>query len=324
MNPLPNERLDAIVGELSPTVPTLSSALSPARGTLSNETASEPTTGPPPATDPSVPLEETLYDDDPPGEDTLDPLVPSEETLYDDDPPGEETLVDPSGDPILQYIMSLQNYRVPHKCYVAITTNPSDVTNEHYPVVWCDFRVPAGLNVTAEIKDGGCDEFQDPSASDVYMRGVASAIFLPEITEEEKLGGTIDHEYCARVDYLYDADGTGNHDRSVLDQRFPMAITYLYQEEIDEETGQIVEEVVDVRLMDENTIEDEQDLDLILGLSFLAGAIFTVALTAILMGGKGKKKKKEKQRLQQMMEDGGVDVEITPIVAPPREENEIL
>lgn len=253
------------------------------------------------------------------------------ETLHDSFEDGEPTAVSPPvtdppvlQDPVYRIILSQQNYTIPHKCYVAITTNSADDTKKHFPVVWCDFRTPVGLNVTAEIQDGNCDEFQQQSSGDVFTRGVASTIFFPEITEEEKLAGNIEHEYCARLDYLYDVDGTGNHARSVLDKRFPMVVTYLYREEIDEETGQIIDEdLIDVELADENTTEEERDLDLILGLSFLAGAVFMMALIAIVMGG-SRKRKKEKQRLQQMMEEGGVDVEITPIVAPVREENEVI
>jgi len=305
----------------------------------SNETSSNETTPFPPTTDTSAPMNETLHDSFEDGEPTaVSPPVT--------DPPVLQ-------DPVYRIILSQQNYTIPHKCYVAITTNSADDTKKHFPVVWCDvsdcsfrgvfhdrwhvllspghslngilqFRTPVGLNVTAEIQDGNCDEFQQQSSGDVFTRGVASTIFFPEITEEEKLAGNIEHEYCARLDYLYDVDGTGNHARSVLDKRFPMVVTYLYREEIDEETGQIIDEdLIDVELADENTTEEERDLDLILGLSFLAGAVFMMALIAIVMGG-SRKRKKEKQRLQQMMEEGGVDVEITPIVAPVREENEVI
>jgi len=323
--PFPNELLGAIVAEISSNVhaPTLSSAPSPARGTLPDETDIDLTADLP--ADPTAPSNETLYDpssDETPSESTAapppatDPPVPLEETL--DDPLDDDDLV-------LGFILSQKDRNTPYKCYVATTTDPRDAAKGNVPVVWCDLRVPIGLNVTAEIRDGGCDEFEGPSAGGVFARGVASPVFNPEITEEEKLGRIIEHVYCARLDYLYDAGGTGDHARSVLDKRFPMSITYGYREEVDAETGQIVDEkLVDVLLTDENTTADERDLGLILGLSFLAGSIFTVALIAIIMGGKGKKKTKEKQRLQQMMQEGGVDVEITPIVATPKEENDII
>lgn len=324
-----------MVAEVLSNVPTLLSVSPAVRGMSSNET-----TPPPPATDPPA-VDSTATD--PPATDSLstDPPAPVNETLYDpfEDPVTNETSVappvaDPSvalneapdnqlQDPVYNTIMSQQNYTVPHKCYVAITSNPTGATKKHFPVVWCDFRTLFGLNVTAEIKDGSCGEFEEQSSGDVFTRGVASTIFFPEITEEEKLDGTIEHEYCARLDYLYDAGGTGDHARSVLDKRFPMVVTYLYKEDIDQETEQIVEDLIDVKLTDENTTEDERDLDLILGLSFLAGSLFMVALIAIIVGG-SRKRKKEKQRLQQMMEEGGVDVEITPITAPIKEENEII
>lgn len=236
----------------------------------------------------------------------------------------EDPLYDPLDDPIYKAIMAWENYTIPHRCYVAIASKPGDIgiVNKTFPVVWCDFKVLVGLNVTAEIKDGSCDGFEEQSSSDLFTRGVASPIFLPEVSEEERMRGEFDHAYCARVDFLYDMTGTGDHARSVLDKRFPMDITYHYKEEIDEETGQIVEEeLLSAVLTDEVTKADEQNLDLILGVAFFAGAIFTIALIAITMG---KKRKKKNQRLQQMMEEGGVDVEIAPILSPTKEENEIL
>lgn len=218
-----------------------------------------------------------------------------------------------SDDETYNTIMSYTNKTIPSKCYVAISRD------DNYLVVWCDIIVPFGLNVTAEIIDGTCDTFNVTASSTYFRQGVASPIFLPTITEEEKLMGIFNHAYCARMDILYDVNGTGEQ-ISVLDRRFPMEITYQYVEKLNDGDGNgttIEEELVSATLTDENSVVEEGKRELGIGLGVIAGAVVTLALVAIIYG--QKKKTTRRRWLQreaeeeEQAEDENNVVEIAPL-----------
>eukprot|EP00578_Thalassiosira_sp_NH16_P013537 CAMPEP_0181112288 /NCGR_PEP_ID=MMETSP1071-20121207/19734_1 /TAXON_ID=35127 /ORGANISM="Thalassiosira sp., Strain NH16" /LENGTH=300 /DNA_ID=CAMNT_0023196249 /DNA_START=20 /DNA_END=923 /DNA_ORIENTATION=- len=239
-------------------------------------------------------------------------------------------------------ILAMHNATFDHECYVSLldgmTTVSSSTTPSSYPVVWCDISVPIGLNVTAEIRDGTCDEFSDAASSEYFTKGVASPILLPEVTEEEKQRGTFDHSYCAGMDVLYDVEGTGEL-VSVVRARFAMAVTFGYEEEEIHEgrwwgggRGSRGGEA-DVReVVDENTKVKEEQMELRIGLGVLAGATITLALIAIIYGEKKKKKKARTRRRWEAyqrnleMDDEEHEIEIARIKedAAPGGEDEIF
>ena len=67
------------------------------------------------------------------------------------------------------------------------------------------------------------------SSTTIYNEGEATAILKPTISPEEKMSGEFTHEYCARIDILYDRDGDGFAE-SVLYNRFMIPITYRYEQ----------------------------------------------------------------------------------------------
>ena len=138
----------------------------------------------------------------------------------------------------------MKRFNTKHKCFVAVERS--------FPVLWCNINVDFGLIVTAEIKDGACEDFNETASSGIFNEGVASPIYRPEITEEEKRVGIFNHAYCARMDILYDVNGTGDV-VSVLNRRFPMEITYNYQEKVDDDSGVLQEELSSATLSDETT-----------------------------------------------------------------------
>jgi hypothetical protein len=160
------------------------------------------------------------------------------------------------------------------------------------------------------------------------MEGVASPIFRPDISEEEKLLGTFTHNYCARMDVMYmPKDMNGYVIESLLHRKFPMEITYNYREKVDSETGEVKEELNSATLSDEDTKAEERAKDLALGLGVLAGAIVTMALVAIIYGGKKKKAQRrfqEREAERQQEDGGGGSVEAAPMVSSERDENEII
>jgi len=138
-------------------------------------------------------------------------------------------------------IMALQNSTFHHECFISVvqdatiptissTSQPTTTTSTNSPIIYCNFIFPIGLNATVEIKDIHCSQFtQVASNTTIYTEGEATAILKPTITPEEKKSGTFfTHEYCARIDILYDRDGDGMAE-SVLYNRFMIPITYRYE-----------------------------------------------------------------------------------------------
>ena len=138
-------------------------------------------------------------------------------------------------------IMALQNSTFHHECFISViqdatipiissTSQPTTTTSKNSPIIYCNFIFPIGLNATVEIKDIHCSQFtQVASNTTIYTEGEATAILKPTITPEEKKSGTFfTHEYCARIDILYDRDGDGMAE-SVLYNRFMIPITYRYE-----------------------------------------------------------------------------------------------
>jgi len=138
-------------------------------------------------------------------------------------------------------IMALQNSTFHHECFISViqdatiptissTSQPTTTTSTNSPIIYCNFIFPIGLNATVEIKDIHCSQFtQVASNTTIYNEGEATAILKPTISPEEKKSGTFfTHEYCARIDILYDRDGDGMAE-SVLYNRFMIPITYRYE-----------------------------------------------------------------------------------------------
>jgi hypothetical protein len=135
-------------------------------------------------------------------------------------------------------IMALQNSTFHHECFISViqdATIPDDSsqpneTATNSPIIYCNFVFPIGLNATVEIKDLHCSQFTEPSSNTtIYNEGEATAILKPTITPEEKTSGTfVSHEYCARIDILFDRNGDGIAE-SVLYNHFMIPITYRFE-----------------------------------------------------------------------------------------------
>ena len=162
------------------------------------------------------------------------------------------------------------------------------------PVVWCDIILPTGLNITAEIRDGSCDTFNEPATSEYYTEGKASPLYLPSFTTEEKLQGTFDHAYCAGIDVLYDVNQNGVVE-SVLNQRYAMEVTYSYDNVYDENHSVVDEVINSATLSDESTKSANRNESLAIGLGVLAGSVLTLALIALIYGEKRKRKWKRRE-----------------------------
>ncbi|KAL9187627.1 hypothetical protein ACHAXT_006005 [Thalassiosira profunda] len=184
----------------------------------------------------------------------------------------------------------------PH-CYVS-APSVDDI------LVWCDIYLPFGLETKAEIKEGNCEEFTDVAVGDTYLLGVASPVFYPEISDEEKRRGTFDHSYCARMDVFHDASETGEA-VSVLERRYPMEVSYNFTGEVEEEItasladfsiffGDAIEgadvegEQIEKRPPSDTSGEEDtgggNNTGMYIGLSVAAGVAIIVALAAIVWG----------------------------------------
>lgn len=211
-------------------------------------------------------------------------------------------------------IIAMENSTFTHECFVALIEGNIFTNFTPYPVVWCDINVPLGLNITAEIRDGTCDQFTDPASSDYFTKGVASPVLVPEVSEDEKRMGVFDHSYCAGMDILYDVNGTGNA-ISVVRRRFAMEAIFWYEEKeeiVNKETGETdVEEVLtSVQLVDENTKTKDRKMELGIGLGVLAGAMVTIALIAIIYGKKRIVSRRRWEAYQRELEMGDEQHEI--------------
>ncbi|KAL7430847.1 hypothetical protein ACHAXM_002385 [Skeletonema potamos] len=106
----------------------------------------------------------------------------------------------------------------------------STASTTNSPIIYCNFIFPIGLNATVEIKDIPCSQFTHVSSNtNIYNEGEATAVLKPTITTEERMSGqAFTHEYCARIDILFDKNGDGVTE-SVLYNRFMIPITYRFE-----------------------------------------------------------------------------------------------
>ena len=207
-------------------------------------------------------------------------------------PPTAEVVVDDHDKRRRRLRAPLDNRTISFACFVSIVAdcdddcdgegNGSEVPDidddrrtPTRPVVWCDVRgLPPGRNVTAEIRDGGCESFVDVASSGYYTSGMASPFYLPMLSDEEKAMGVFDHEYCCRVDVLSssthdDAEddegggatgGGGGEAVSVLSGRHDMDVTYNYREEVDVDRNDHDEDERGVDdNMEEMEVEEEEE-----------------------------------------------------------------
>lgn len=176
----------------------------------------------------------------------------------------------------LELIEVLKKETIPHQCNVAVTRDLSDNFEKH-PVVFCNFNIPIGLFCTAEIQATTCNQFTSPSKGEVYSHGVASAIYVPDITEEERMLDVYNSSYCARIDVYYGED-------SIYDTTFPVDITY--KNYVTDGKYGISASLSE----DDNTPKlDGGSIGLGLMIGMIIGSIMTLAVGAMING----KKKRE-------------------------------
>ena len=242
--------------------------------------------------------------------------------------------------------------------------NDRATTTTMRPLVWCDvLGLPPGRDVVAEIRDGSCESFVDVARSERYASGFASPFYFPVLSEDEKAMGDFDHRYCCRVDVLsaaVDGDDAGNDEMtavSVLSVRHDMDVTYSYRKDgavdgndydkdkeditdgsTEEEVGAkaVVEVLSSVSLTDANTRSMDVMEDLAIGLGVLAGAVFTIAMVAIIYGGGRIATKKNRMRRRgQLASDARAEadaddegdanhVDEMAFIPPTRKEDEIV
>jgi hypothetical protein len=177
----------------------------------------------------------------------------------------------------LELIEVLKEESIPHQCNVAITRDLLEDFEKH-AVVFCSFNVPIGLFCTAEIQATTCAQFTSPSKGEIYSHGVASAIYIPDITEEERLLDVYNSSYCARIDVYYG-------DESIFDTTFPVQITYKNYVQ-DGKYG------IAASLSEDNNTPkfDGGSIGLGIMIGFIFGSIITLAVSAMV---NDKKKKEE-------------------------------
>jgi hypothetical protein len=178
----------------------------------------------------------------------------------------------------LKLIEVLKEESIPHQCNVAITRDLSADFEKH-PVVFCSFNVPIGLFCTAEIQATTCDQFTSPSQGEIYSHGVASAIYIPDITEADRMMDVYNSSYCARIDVYYGEE-------SIFDKTFTVNLTYRnYMQDGKYGFAASLSE-------DDNTPKfDGGSIGLGIMIGFIFGSIITLAVGA--MANEKKKKKQE-------------------------------
>jgi len=181
---------------------------------------------------------------------------------------------------VFEVLESLKNETFDHQCFVQLSKDP--IENREYPVVWCDFSVPAGLNITAEIQDGDCYSFDRAAKSQYFKYGQATAMFLPEITEREKRMGSFTHQYCARVDVIYE-DKLGGKE-SVFERRYSFEVGYNYKNN----EGDEVSDDFTVAMVEDEAVDDVDVglVILVLVCGMIGGAIVTITLISFIKGKK--------------------------------------
>ncbi|KAL7479793.1 hypothetical protein ACHAW6_005513 [Cyclotella cf. meneghiniana] len=184
---------------------------------------------------------------------------------------------------IFALVQLLRKEDIPHQCNVAVTRDIKASDNfEQHPVVFCNFNVPIGLPCTAEIQPTTCDHFKSVSSGEFYSRGIASAIFIPDITEADRQVDVYDSSYCARIDVYY-------HEEPIFDKTFPVNITYRNYES----DGKYGMSATISEAESTSTKWDANSIGLGLGCGFLGGSIVTLAMVAML-----KEKKKRPKSIE--------------------------
>mmetsp|Transcript_3496 Transcript_3496/g.7002 ORF Transcript_3496/g.7002 Transcript_3496/m.7002 type:complete len:525 (-) Transcript_3496:94-1668(-) len=193
-------------------------------------------------------------------------------------------------------IKKLENKTIYHRCAVVQAMDgPDDVV----PVVYCEFFTPVGLPAKAEILDGDCTSFTNEANSTYFTEGVASAVHIATLTDEEKRQGIFDHTYCARLDFVYEG-------KSVVEKRYLMGITYHYL--VDKKSGE-VQGLLSADVHDENSGVEKRNEAVAIGLGVFGGIIVTLALVAIIFG-KKRRQKREVLEGRDLYSRSGEDVEL--------------
>ena len=185
----------------------------------------------------------------------------------------------------------LKEETIPHQCNVVISRDvkPSDNFEKH-PVVFCNFYVPIGLYCTAQIQATSCDGFNHVASGELYGNGVASAMYLPEITEEDRLADVYNRSYCARIDVYWESE-------SIYHKTFPVDITYRNFES----NGRYGMSAAMSGEDTDTSAFDGASIGLGIGVGLICGALFTLAVIAMM---NGKKKDGEKVCLTSEVEEG--------------------
>jgi len=84
-------------------------------------------------------------------------------------------------------------------------------------VVYCEFLTPIGIPTKAEILDGDCMSFTNEANATYYTEGIATAVHVPMLTDDEMRQDIFNHTYCARLDFVYEGKSVVEKRVSVLD-----------------------------------------------------------------------------------------------------------
>eukprot|EP00984_Skeletonema_dohrnii_P022351 scaffold11481_cov118-Skeletonema_dohrnii-CCMP3373.AAC.2 len=209
-------------------------------------------------------------------------------------------------------IMALKNSTFHHECFISViqdatiptissTSQPSK-SSTNSPIIYCNFIFPIGLNAAVEIKDIHCSQFtQVASNTTIYNEGEATAILKPTISQEEKKSGTFfTHEYCARIDILYDRDGDGMAE-SVLYNRFMIPITYRYEKGDSSNNDDAV--IVSASVVDGKEPQSVDTRTVVSGV--VVGSLITLFLVLLI--------RRFKRYRSNRRKDEQVNVEVTPV-----------